>query len=49
MLTGVLGEDEAQCEKGANEQNLGESNVTKMPIIDQMDKFILKQKVEKKG
>ena len=39
-----------QCDKGANDQNIGGVNVTKVPIIDQIDKFILKKmKKEKQG
>jgi len=38
---------EAQCDKGANEKNLGgRANVTKAPIIDQIDQFILKSSKE---
>ena len=39
----------AHCNEGANEQNLGSRlNVTKVPIVDQIDKFILKNRVKKR-
>ena len=42
----ILGE--AHCDKGANEQNLeGGANVTEVPIIDRIDKFIVKKGVKK--
>ena len=38
-----------QSDKGANDKNLGGGNVTKVPIIDEIDKFFLKRiKIKRK-